>query len=42
MANNETLVAIFVLEIEIYFPSFIGSRRTTQRTVIEPIGCCKP
>ena len=42
MANKETLVAIFVLEIEIYFPSYFVSRRTTQRTVIEPIGCCKP
>lgn len=42
MVNKETLVAIFVLEIEIYFPTFIGSRKTTQHTVIERIGCCKP
>jgi hypothetical protein len=42
MANKETLVAIFVLEIEIYFPSYFVSRKITQHTVIERIGCCKP
>jgi hypothetical protein len=42
MANKETLVAIFVLEIQNYFPSYFVSRKITQHTVIERIGCCKP
>ena len=42
MANKETLVAIFVLEIQNYFPSYFFRSRTTQHTVIERKDCCKP